>query len=182
MTFLYFAYGSNMLSERLVQRCPSARPIGPARVDGFELTFDKASTDGSGKAMLAADERDLACTPGVLFEIALADLGSLDRAEGAGQGYDRTDSFCVTLSETSEVLTASTYLATRVEKGLKPYDWYLALVVAGARQHALGERYGNDLRRTGFIIDDQKTREERRIAMRVLEASGNLDHRDLLES
>lgn len=30
MTFLYFAYGSNMLSARLKARCPSAKVIGKA--------------------------------------------------------------------------------------------------------------------------------------------------------
>lgn len=48
----YFAYGSNMLTERLRARCPSAHPIGTGIAMGFRLNFSKRGEDGSGKAML----------------------------------------------------------------------------------------------------------------------------------
>jgi hypothetical protein len=46
---LIFAYGSNMLERRLTARTPSAIPVGTAYVEEYRLTFDKVSTDGSGK-------------------------------------------------------------------------------------------------------------------------------------
>ena len=54
MTFLYFGYGSNMLTERLRarERCPSAKCIGIAEVTGYALEFSKPGEDGSGKATL----------------------------------------------------------------------------------------------------------------------------------
>ena len=52
MTFLYFSYGSNMLTERLRARCPSANCIGIATATGYALEFSKSSVDGSGKATL----------------------------------------------------------------------------------------------------------------------------------
>jgi gamma-glutamylcyclotransferase len=48
-TSLYFAYGSNMFARRLSARTPSAMRIGTGFVEGRKLTFDKVSTDGSGK-------------------------------------------------------------------------------------------------------------------------------------
>jgi predicted AAA+ superfamily ATPase len=45
----YFAYGSNMLSTRLIARAPSARAAGLGSVAGMSLQFHKTSTDGSGK-------------------------------------------------------------------------------------------------------------------------------------
>lgn len=52
MTFLYFAYGSNMLPTRLLGRCPSARVVGTGVARAWSLAFSKASKDGSGKATL----------------------------------------------------------------------------------------------------------------------------------
>jgi gamma-glutamylcyclotransferase len=49
MTMLYFAYGSNMLTERLKARVPSTRPISPAILSDYDLRFHKRSTDKSGK-------------------------------------------------------------------------------------------------------------------------------------
>lgn len=45
----YFAYGSNMLTERLIARTPSARPVGTSLLPGHRLTFHKRGRDGSGK-------------------------------------------------------------------------------------------------------------------------------------
>ena len=49
MTMLYFAYGSNMLTERLKARVSSATPIGKANLSDHGLRFHKKSKDGSGK-------------------------------------------------------------------------------------------------------------------------------------
>jgi len=48
----YFAYGSNMLSDRLCSRSPSARAIGPAWLPNWQMMFNKRSIDGSAKANL----------------------------------------------------------------------------------------------------------------------------------
>ena len=86
-TFLYFAYGSNMLTRRLSARTPSAVPPATAYVDGYRLTFDKVSTDGSGKCDIEATRNAADRVWGVLFRIATAEAADLDDAEGLGQGY-----------------------------------------------------------------------------------------------
>ena len=50
MTIPYFAFGSNMLLERIKKRVPSARVLGNATLGGYALRFNKLSKDGSGKA------------------------------------------------------------------------------------------------------------------------------------
>lgn len=182
MSFLYFAYGSNMLAARLSHRCPSASVIGPVSALGHKLAFEKASNDGSGKAMLAAAADGALHVPGVLFEISLADRPALDEAEGVGFGYERTDSFAVTTGRDGKTVKATTYLATAVDPRLKPDDWYLALVIAGAHQHNLGAEHVRALRRTEYVIDDQPTRMARAIALRALQSSGHPDYRLLLGS
>ena len=34
---LYFAYGSNMNSAAMRRRCPDARAVGPARLEGYRF-------------------------------------------------------------------------------------------------------------------------------------------------
>ena len=116
MTFLYFAYGSNMLPARLQRRCGSARLVGCAEATGFDLKFSKVSNDGSGKAtLLKADD---VLTPGALFEIASCDLDALDSAEGAGAGYDRDDRFEVEVAGTNKWVMAKTYIAIAIDRQL----------------------------------------------------------------
>ena len=80
---LYFAYGSNMATERLRARVPSARLMGSAVLAGHALRFHKpGSNDGSAKC-------DAACTGdaadtvfGALYSIDTTELVLLDKFEG----------------------------------------------------------------------------------------------------
>lgn len=132
----YFAYGSNMLVERLQARAPSAQPVSHARIDGWRLRFDKKSLDGSGKCHI--ERQPGACVHGVVFRIYDADLERLDQAEGVGHGYVREQLREVILGDGSK-LRAFTYLAQdeAIQEGLPPYDWYRDLGIAGAEQHQL---------------------------------------------
>jgi cation transport regulator ChaC len=99
----YFAYGSNMLVERLraANRAPSARPVSHARLDGWRLRFDKRSTDGSGKCHL--EPQPGACVHGVVYRLDENDFRTLDQAEGVGSGYERKRIRKVLLGDGSEV-------------------------------------------------------------------------------
>lgn len=173
MSFLYFAYGSNMLISRLTARCPSARAIGKATASGYTLAFIKPSKDNSGKATLVA--RNSMYTPGVLFEIDASDRRLLDQAEGAGNGYDRDNEFQVVLVGENKPTSVFSYLATNTEAHLRPYDWYLALVIAGARQHELDVEHIQRLYKTEYIIDTDLVRKGRIDALTALSAYGSAD-------
>lgn len=45
--FLYFAYGSNLSTERIHLNNPSAVAKGPALLDGYKLNFNYASNVSS---------------------------------------------------------------------------------------------------------------------------------------
>ncbi|TVQ58520.1 MAG: gamma-glutamylcyclotransferase [Rhodobacteraceae bacterium] len=165
----YFAYGSNMLPERLRARCPSAAVAGAAAAPGFRVAFAKDSRDGSGKAtLLNADNAQ----PGVLFRLAADELPALDAAEGAD--YDRVE---IALSCGTRALT---YIAKRPDLSLLPYDWYLALCVAGAARQALGEALLGRLRAEPWRTDPLPVRPSRLIALRALSQAGFADWRGLL--
>lgn len=137
-TFLYFAYGSNMLTRRLRERTPSARVVGTATLAGHELRWHKVSKDGSAKCDIVRGAAPQACVHGVVFEIAVADKPALDIAEGIGMGYKGCE---VEVQTAHGALQAWTYKATNIDPLARPYPWYKALVVAGAKEHGLPGAY-----------------------------------------
>ncbi|MGF1620380.1 MAG: gamma-glutamylcyclotransferase family protein [Rhodomicrobiaceae bacterium] len=139
-SFIYFAYGSNMLSTRLRERCPSAEPLGLGWISGYSVVFDKEGRDGSGKATLRPDARADAAVHGVLYRVAQAEREALDRAEAR---YDRLDDFAVTTGLGESPILASVYIAPpkACRSNLAPFDWYVALIESGAREHDLHPDY-----------------------------------------
>jgi gamma-glutamylcyclotransferase len=98
--FLYFAYGSNMLTRRLCakDRAPSAQRVGVAYMAGHRLSFDKEGKDKegrrSGKCDIQPTDLPTDRVWGVLFSIELAHRDALDRREGEtgkNPGYERKD-------------------------------------------------------------------------------------------
>ncbi len=162
---LYFAYGSNLLRERLLPRGPNLDFVGRAALTDHRRTFDKVSDDTSGKCALEAALGEMA--HGVLWSIPHTDLAQLDRHEGVGKGYEQ----CVMpiTRENGEVEQAVTYRATRRQHGKQPFDWYLALVIAGATQQELPSEYVDRLRGIPFRRDEDASRKSRCDALDALD-------------
>ena len=181
-TFTYFAYGSNMLKERLRQRCRSAKAVGVALASGYTLKFYKMSIDGSGKATLVIEPKRQVY--GAVFQIGLDELPKLDKAEGKGRGYDRNDAFDVTLLSDGTQSQVTTYFASAdaVDGNRKPYDWYQALVIVGAEQHQLPEAYIASLREPIYIADQEPNRPGRKDAVEALKLAGVQDFTKVLKS
>lgn len=169
-TFLYFAYGSNMMTARLTDRCASAKPVGMAFAENHQLTFWKPSDDGSGKGHLIESEGT--SQAGVLYEINVDDRAELDSFEGVGNGYRREDNFPVRRASEGEVVNAVTYLATGPDEKRQPYDWYLALIVTGAREHGLGDHVIGQLISTPYNPDPMPKRKRRLQAIDLLARAG----------
>ena len=131
---LYFAYGSNLLSERMRSRVASARAVCAAWVDGHRLCCGKLGRDGTGKATLVKD--DSARVWGALYSVAVTDWQVLD---GFEPGYAR-----ITLAVTTvrrESLLATAYLAPVTADAPVPLASYKQIIVAGAREHGLPAEY-----------------------------------------
>lgn len=172
-TFTYFAYGSNMLTSRLTARCPGARAIGTAWAADHEVSFCLFSDiDNSGKMGIQA--RPGGSAWGVLFDIPLVERASLDLAESAGTVYERREDFPVRLADggTREV---TTYIPM-IELGAHvPYDWYLALCLAGAEENALPSQIIERLRGHAAKADPDARRAGRLIALDALAVAGRSD-------
>lgn len=167
---VYFAYGSNMLSARLLARCPSARVLGPASAIGREVAFSKLSVDLSAKAALV--ERPGAVVHGVAYELDVEAHGELDAIEGPG--YFRQSDFPIALhrgTATIDAISASAYHARRHVAGRLPYDWYLDLIVAGGREHGLPAAYIERLLSSPTMPDPDPFRPTAREARELLQNS-----------
>lgn len=160
--FIAFAYGSNMPTARLRERCPSAQPIGVAELRCYALRWHKKSKDGSGKCDIVQTDQPGASVFGVLYKIDSTEKAALDKAEGLGSGYDETD---IEVHCGANRLTAKAYVATGTDPALKPYTWYHALVVAGAKEHNLPVHYIARLEAVPTDQDPDPKRHDKNMAL-----------------
>ena len=91
----YIAYGSNMVQEQMVHRCPDARLIGTGYLSGAQLEFYlHATVEKTG------DQRNR--VPVAVWEISDRDEKSLDRYEGFPSYYTK-ERWPVRMSDGSQI-------------------------------------------------------------------------------
>ncbi|KAI8961939.1 hypothetical protein F5Y11DRAFT_366257 [Daldinia sp. FL1419] len=82
---LYFAYGSNLSSEQMRERCPLSTPIGLAYLPGWKWIINKR-----GYANIVQDKTDTTSGVfGVVYHMDPGDEESLDQCEGVPWAYER---------------------------------------------------------------------------------------------
>ena len=120
----YFAYGSNMLTERIKDRAKDANPLGIAYVTARRLTFHKIGTrkDGStnGKCDICIDPDPKSIVYGVLFEIPKPQFDKLDTYE---KGYSSVE--LVVHSPLLGLVTAVAHVAGSTKATLIPYGAWI---------------------------------------------------------
>tara|TARA_Y100001936_G_scaffold252649_1_gene313296 strand:+ start:1969 stop:2601 length:633 start_codon:yes stop_codon:yes gene_type:complete len=163
--FLYFAYGSNMLVEKLKSRCDSGKKITPSEnsqhmIREHVFGFYKKSKDGSGKGDIKKTGKFDDKVYGVLFSIDKNQKIRLDQAEGLGYGYEEK-SIVVIDEKTGEEKDAKTYFAQNHYSGLTPYDWYKRQTVQGAKDNDLPEKYIEKIEAVPSKSDDDDERRRR---------------------
>jgi hypothetical protein len=141
----YFAYGSNLMSERMRERGAEILSARPAVLRDHRLAFDKAGRDGSGRANVV---RVLGGQVyGVLYEVTQAGLETLRIFES---GYDLVDVLveCARPDGGVEVLAAKTFMARADRRtDAPPSRGYLATVLEGIREHRLPEPARDEVER-----------------------------------
>lgn len=83
----YLAYGSNLNIGQMQYRCPNAKPIGRAAIDGYELLFKSSKTG----AYATIEKCKGATVPVGVWEVDAADEKALDRYEGYPAFYYKKD-------------------------------------------------------------------------------------------
>jgi gamma-glutamylcyclotransferase (GGCT)/AIG2-like uncharacterized protein YtfP len=99
----YIAYGSNMDEGQMAYRCPTARLLGQAEVEGYRLLF-KGSLTG---AYATIEPQEGGRVPALVWEIGEADEASLDRYEGFPSFYYKKD---LTVRLDGQEVTAMVYI------------------------------------------------------------------------
>ncbi len=158
-----FAYGSNMPTARIRERCPSANALGVAELRGHELRWHKVSKkDGSGKCDIVKSDVEGASVFGVLYEISSGDKSALNRAEGLGHGYDEVQ---IAVLHNGAEITVAAYKATKTNPAILPYTWYKALAVFGAREHGLPAAYIALLEAAPATEDPNRKRHDKKMRL-----------------
>lgn len=103
MKKLYIAYGSNMDEGQMAYRCPTARLLGQAEVEGYRLLF-KGSLTG---AYATIEPQEGGRVPVLIWEIGERDEASLDRYEGYPSFYYKKD---LTVQLGGQEVTAMVYI------------------------------------------------------------------------
>jgi hypothetical protein len=167
----YFAYGSNMLEERLKapNRIPDASFLAVGNVQGYSLKFHKKSRDGSGKCNIVRTNCVSDIVYGIVFEFSENGLDALDRAEGVGSGYHKDSVFVKYADDTQEQMLVYIADPNSTDDALLPYVWYHRLVISGAEQHRLPNDYLVSLRNIQCREDPNPNRDTKKEAEEALE-------------
>ena len=139
MTSWYFAYGSNLLIDQMVERIglavDGADSWRIARLTGYLLVFQCLENDQPAYANIIRSGREVW---GVVYRCSEAELLRLDEFE---QGY-RREVLEVT-DRNGEILVAAAYVMEQTGNGLRgrPAADYLEKIITGSRRHRLPESY-----------------------------------------
>lgn len=128
---LYFAYGSNMHRAAMQARCPGARAIGPARLEGYEFFI---GLDGWGSVRRAPGRT----VHGVLWRLTPRDVAALHAYELLHKEVYLVRHLPVRVG--SRTALAMVYLLRRPGTG-RPKPGYAELCAAAARSWGLPERH-----------------------------------------
>ena len=135
----YFAYGSNLWMDQMIERTGAiGHPEHAPRIAclaNHRLIFQHFEDERTAFANVVCPGDGVF---GMVYRCSTADLDRLDRHE---DGYER-QAITVTDSQ-GEVLTAVAYVVktTQAARTGRPSAEYLERIVAGARQHGLPEPY-----------------------------------------
>jgi hypothetical protein len=96
---------------------------------------------------------------GVVYEMGVEAKRKLDRFEGLGTDYLEKN---VTITTAAGDVAATLYHAhpSRIDPAASPFDWYLRLVLEGARRHGLPESYIERIAAYPARVDSDRVRAE----------------------
>ncbi len=86
---LYIAYGSNLNLEQMRWRCPTAKVVGTAQLQGYELLFRGGDARSGRGAVATVEAKENANVPVLVWEIKERDELALDRYEGYPYFYHK---------------------------------------------------------------------------------------------
>jgi gamma-glutamylcyclotransferase len=136
-TVWHFAYGSNMNRTQMRSRVGNVLEEHNAHLPNYELRFNKKVRGGTAGANIQPAPGKTVY--GVLYKIEESAFRSLDRYEGVPEHYRRIE--VQVTPDGGQPVPAQIYIASKVEKGLRPSAQYLQAILEGAGEHSLPAAY-----------------------------------------
>ncbi len=138
---MYFAYGSNMDSKRMLERGIKFKSRRLGILNGYSLIFNKKASKGDfGYANISLSEGDF--VEGILYEVGEEDIKKLDKYEGYPNHYDRD---YITVFSNKIPIESIVYIANpnKIMDGLLPTSEYLSHLLEG--KEFLSKEYYNKI-------------------------------------
>jgi gamma-glutamylcyclotransferase len=141
-TVWHFAYGSNMNRAQMLARAGKILEEQNASLPNYEVRFNKKVRGGTAGANIQMSHGKT--VHGVLYKIEEGAFRSLDRYEGVPEHYRRIE--VQVTPEGGQPVPAQIYIASKVEKGLRPSPTYLQAILDGAGEHNLPASYIGEIK------------------------------------
>ncbi|KAK3597572.1 hypothetical protein CHS0354_018166 [Potamilus streckersoni] len=144
--FLYFAYGSNLLKERLKMLNPSAEFVTAAKLEDYELEFRSYGSDPMEcrwkGAPASINQKRGSCVWGCVWELRNEHKETLDWQEGVHANVYNPLEVDV-FSQDGQTLHCRTYMLSRSSDvfDARPSPQYLDIIIRGAQQNGLPADY-----------------------------------------
>jgi len=133
----YFAYGSNLSREQFRSRAGQILEEINGQLKNYELRFNKKMRGGTASANIQPSAGKNVY--GVLYKIPESAYRNLDRFEGVPVHYRRIE--VRVAAKDGREINAQVYIASKVEKGLRPAAHYLQTILDGAAEHGMPAEY-----------------------------------------
>ncbi len=130
---LVFCVREQHETRRRCARAPKILEEHRGTLENYELVFNRKARGGVATANIRQAPGKV--VEGVLYRIPESAFRNLDRYEGAPQQYRRIE-VTVTYGEGKKA-GAQVYIATKVDKGLRPAPHYLQTILDGAAEHKI---------------------------------------------
>lgn len=130
----YFAYGSNLVVERMQERGAPFRSARPAVLRGHRLVFDKRGFDGTARANVAPAPGG--AVHGVCYEL---EAGGLEALRGFESGYDLVEVQVEVAGEDGPATRSAWVFVARPDRrtNAPPARSYVAIILQGIEEHGL---------------------------------------------
>jgi gamma-glutamylcyclotransferase len=138
----HFAYGSNMNRAQMLSRAGKIMEEHNASLPNYEVRFNKKVRGGTAGANIQPSPGKT--VHGVLYKIEEGALRLLDRYEGVPEHYRRIE--VQVTPEGGQAVPAQIYIASKIEKGLRPSPVYLQAILDGAGEHNLPAAYIGEIK------------------------------------
>ena len=123
----YFAYGSNLNREQMLERCPDSKPMFIATLRNYKLVFVGWSRQWRGGVASIKPFRGEKVL-GAIYDISDQCLRRLDKYESS---YNRLN--VTVFDEDGEPIEAITYIKAVQSEETQPSKEYLAVIQQGYR-------------------------------------------------